>query len=350
MSGRVYKRVGSTNRQLSTAEILDLGQKLKKIKFGSQICEEATLGDIDDERFRWFLSKTKAERNLDIDPDVPTLEGLEKLNLFSDGELTNAAVLMFGKEPQIFHLQSEVRCARFKGEDTSSDFIDMKVLRSPIYEQVDKAEQFVMEHIKRSARIKPGQVERQEKWEYPLDAVREAITNAVVHRDYFSTSNTQVRIFDDRLEVWNPGTLPEGITIEDLKGKHESKPQNPLLAHLFFLIKYIEQWGTGTNRIVRLCEEYELPEPEFEDTGSSFIVTLRKSRVSEEWVEALDLNERQREAVDYVREEGKITNREYRDLTEVSRKTAKKDLADLVEKEVFRKKGKGRGTHYILGK
>lgn len=144
--------------------------------------------------------------------------------------------------------------------------------------------------------------------------------------------------------------MPEGITIEDLKGKHESKPQNPLLAYLFFLIKYIEQWGTGTNRIVRLCEEYELPEPEFEDTGSSFIVTLRKSRVSEEWVEALDLNERQREAVDYVREEGKITNREYRDLTEVSRKTAKKDLADLVEKEVLRKKGKGRGTHYILGK
>lgn len=247
-------------------------------------------------------------------------------------------------------LQSEVRCARFKGEEASSDFIDMKVLRSPIYEQVDKAEQFVMEHINRSARIKPGQVERQEKWEYPLNAVREAITNAVVHRDYFSTSNTQVRIFDDRLEVWNPGTLPEGITIEDLKGKHESKPQNPLLAHLFFLIKYIEQWGTGTNRIVKLCEEYELPEPEFEDTGSSFIVTLRKSRVSEEWVEALDLNERQREAVDYVREEGKITNREYRDLTEVSRKTAKKDLADLVEKEVLRKKGKGRGTHYILGK
>ncbi|MFO8108950.1 MAG: ATP-binding protein [Thermoplasmata archaeon] len=103
-----------------------------------------------------------------------------------------------------------------------------------------------MRNIRKAAWIEPGKIERQEKWEYPLDAVREAITNAVVHRDYQSTSNVQIRIFDDRIEVWNPGTLPEGWTVDTLKEEHESKPFNPLLARMFFLIKYIEKWGRGT--------------------------------------------------------------------------------------------------------
>jgi len=125
---------------------------------------------------------------------------------------------------------------------------------------VDKAEQFVMQHIEKSAKIIPGQIEREEKWQYPLEAVREAITNAVAHRNYFSNGHVQVKIFDDRLEVWNSGSLPEEITIEDLKGKHRSRPQNPLIARLFFYLGYIEKWGSGTNKMVELCKEAELPE------------------------------------------------------------------------------------------
>lgn len=348
LSGRVYKRVGSTNRKLSSSEILDLGQKLEKIRFGEQICEGATRDDINEEKVRQFLTKTRDERNLDIDPQIQLLEGLEKLNLAHGGDLTNASVLMFGQSPQDFYPQAEVRCGRFKGNDASSDFVDMKVFSGPIYKMVDRAMQFVMEHIDRAARIIPGQTEREEEWEYPLEALREALTNAVVHRDYFSSSNVQVRIFDDRVEIWNPGTLPKGITVEDLKGKHESKPQNPLIAKLFFLIKYIEQWGTGTNRIVKLCEEKNLPEPEFEDTGSSFIVTLRKSKLTEGYLETLELNDRQRKAIEYVKENEQISNSKYRDLNDVTRETAKRDLADLVDKEILQQKGKGRATHYTF--
>lgn len=348
LSGRVYKRVGSTNRRLSSSEILDLGQKLEKIRFGEQICKDAILNDLEEDEVRWFLEKTVSERNLDIDPQLPLQEGLERLNLAGDGELTNAAVLMFGKSPQELIPQAEVRCGRFKGEEASSDFIDMKVFRGPIYQLVDQAEQFVMEHIERSAQIIPGQTERQEKWEYPLEALREAVTNAIVHRNYFSSGNVQVRVFDDRLEIWNPGTLPEGITVEDLKGKHESKPQNPLIARLFFLIKYIEQWGTGTNRMVRLCKENNLPEPEFEDTGNSFVVTLRKSKLTQRYLQTLDLNERQKNAIEYVAKNESISNKEYRDLNEVTRETAKRDLADLVDKGVLEQKGKGRATHYTF--
>lgn len=117
----------------------------------------------------------------------------------------------------------------------------MKEFSGPADQQVDDAEKFVLKNISKAAWIEPGKIQRQEKWEYPVDAIREAITNAVVHRDYQSTPKVQIRIFDDRIEVWNPGTLPEGWTVETLKQEHESKPFNPLLARMFFLIKYIEE-------------------------------------------------------------------------------------------------------------
>ncbi|MDI6791668.1 MAG: ATP-binding protein, partial [bacterium] len=161
---------------------------------------------------------------------------------------------------------------------------------------------------KKEAWVEPGRIERQEKWEYPPDAIREAITNAVCHRDYFSNGNVQIRIFDDRIEIWNPGTLPEGLTIEDLKGKHESKPRNKLIARLFFLIKYIEEWGTGTNEMIELCLNYDLPEPKLEEIAGSFVVTFRKSKLTEESLESMELNERQRKIVEYLKKKKKITN------------------------------------------
>jgi ATP-dependent DNA helicase RecG len=123
---------------------------------------------------------------------------------------------------------------------------------------VNKALNFVLEHTLLSAWLVPGKAEREERNEYPSDAIREAIVNAICHRDYESTGNVQVRIFDDRIEVWNPGSLPEGWTVEKLKQKHESIPKNPLIADQFFLIKFIEKWGTGTIEMVRRCVEWGL--------------------------------------------------------------------------------------------
>ncbi|MBU2635775.1 MAG: hypothetical protein KJ963_01620, partial [Bacteroidetes bacterium] len=119
-----------------------------------------------------------------------------------------------------------------------------------------------------------GTPEREEIWEYPQEALREAIINAICHRDYEDPGNVQVRIFDSRLEVWNPGVLPRDLKIKMLKRDHQSKPRNELIARCFYLIKYIEQWGTGTNRIIRLCKQAKLPEPKFSIKGNSFIVTF----------------------------------------------------------------------------
>jgi len=168
------------------------------------------------------------------------------------------------------------------------------------------------------------------------------------HREYETTSSVQVRIFDDRIEFWNPGKLPEGWTVETLKQKHESKPPNPSLIQHFFWLKYVEEVGTGTNKIIQWCKEWGLPEPCFEFTGTSLIVTFKKPLPIED-LEKLGLNERQIRAVDYVSKKGSITNKEYREINNIARTTATKDLNTLLKKGIVTRIGRGkRELRYIL--
>ena len=191
-----YKRVGKSTLKVSKDEYerLILEKHRDRLYFDSQICKEATLGDIDKEKIRWFLRKAKVERSLDIDSSASSTEALKRLNLLIDNKPTNTAILMFGKNPQRFFIQSEIRCARFKGIEAVKPFIDMKVINGSIYEQIDQAEKFILFNIKKSAWIEEGKIERQEKWEYPPDAIREAIINAIAHRDYNSPANMHISI------------------------------------------------------------------------------------------------------------------------------------------------------------
>ena len=342
---RVYKRVGKSNHRVSSDEIRKLAVEGKKIYWDEQVCEGANLEDIDEGKVKRFLEKARFERRLDITPNISVREALERLNLIKSDRLTNAAILLFGKNPQKFFLQAETRCARFKGTKPL-EFIDMKVFGGNIIDQMEDSLEFVKEHIKLHAKIVG--IERIETWEYPIEAIREGITNAICHRDYEIPSNVQVRIFDDRIEIWNPGLLPKGLTIEKLKGKHESILRNLLVGRCFFLIKYIEQWGTGTNRIIKWCLKHGLPEPIFEETGTSFLITFRKE-ITEDFLRERGLNERQIRTVAYVRKEGQITNREYQKLFDVSKRTASSDLASLTKIGVLKKLGKGkRDLKYCL--
>ncbi len=289
------------------------------------------------------MRKTEYERNFDVSVETPVEEALERLELIKNGKLTNAAVLLFGKNPQKFFLQAETRCARFKGTKPL-EFIDMKVFPGNIIDQRDDAVEFVKEHIKLHAEIKG--TERVERWEYPIEAVRESITNAICHRDYRIASNVQVRIFDDRIEIWGVGLLPEPLTPEDLKRKHRSILRNLLIGKSFFLIKFIEEWGTGTNRIIEWCLKYDLPEPIFEEASGSLVVTLRKYRISEEELEKL--NERQRKVIEHLKVYKKISRSEYVKLTGCSERTAFRDLGELIKNKVVIRKGKSKKTYYEL--
>jgi len=194
-----------------------------------------------------------------------------------------------------------------------------------------------------------GKPQRDVVWEYPLEAVREAMVNAVCHRDYASPVNIQVRLYDDRLEVWNSGGLPAPLTPADLLREHDSIPRNRQVAEAFFYVGLIERWGTGTTRMADALREAGLAEPEFDvGTPGRFRVILRKDPFSEERLRELGLNERQMRAVAYVREKGRITNREYRQLTGLSDEATRRELAGMIGSDVLRVIGKGRSTAYIL--
>lgn len=228
-NGRPYIRVGRSTRQMGKDEHerLILEKHKDKLQFDTQICKGAKLTDIDSEKIKWFLEKAKEARGFDVPIKKSVKEALERLDLMTGSKLTNSAVLLFGKRPQKFFVQSAIRCARIKGTE-GHDFLDMKVLEGSIPDLRESALKFITENIKHAVYFDANQ--RYDKWEYPLRALEEILNNALAHRDYLSNADIQLLIYDDRIEVWNPGELIKPLTPEDLKRKHRSIPRNKFLA------------------------------------------------------------------------------------------------------------------------
>jgi ATP-dependent DNA helicase RecG len=304
------------------------------------------LESIDEEKFRWFLKEGIKQRGLNLSEDSPLEEALIRLKLLRKGKLTNAALLLFSKEPMF--LQSEVKCIRFSGNEPVKPYIDFQTIDKNVFDLINIAEDFIIRNIRKSIWLIPDKIQREEKYEYPPDAIREAIVNALAHRDYESVSKVQVRVFDNRIEIWSPGKLPDDITIDDLKREHRSVPRNPLLFKQLFLVKYVEDVGGGTLDMIKQCRDWGIPEPVFDHITGAFVVTFRLPPALDN-LEKFGLNQRQIQAIDYVMKKGSITNREYTSLNNVSRKTATTDLTQLVAKGVFIRAGDGkRAVHYTL--
>jgi len=266
-----------------------------------------------------------------------------------NGQLTIAALLLFGKNPQRFLLQARVRCARFKGEN-EVEFLDLKVIEGDLIQQVEEAMSFVRRNTSMTARIEDGALSRKEHWEYPLDAVREGITNAVCHRDYADSGNVLVKIFDDRLEVLNPGGLPAGLTVEDLKNPHESKPRNKLVADAFFLIKYIEQFGTGIGRMIEECRLAGVPEPQFESRAGGFRIAFRLTMLGDQRATEMGLTERQLLLLQKSAAIRRGTTAELAKLLEVPKRTVQRDLQYLTKKGLLIRRSNGKHTSYETAK
>ncbi|MHC9544031.1 MAG: ATP-binding protein [Vulcanimicrobiota bacterium] len=189
--------------------------------------------------------------------------------------------------------------------------------------------------------------QREEKWEYPFEALREALINAVCRRDYSLSSSTDVKIYDDKLEIINPGGLPPGITIDDLYKTHPSIPRNKGIAGIFYDLGLIEQWGSGILKMSEACEASGLPKPEFKE-NHFFKVIFNKHPFSFERLTSLGLNERQIKAIQHILVNGRITNREYPQRAGLSDAGALRDLKYLQEINLIMRKGHGRAISYIL--
>jgi len=188
---------------------------------------------------------------------------------------------------------------------------------------------------------------RIEKGEYPIAAMREMILNALVHRNYMGAP-IQLRVYDDKISIWNEGFLPEGLTLDALKRSHSSRPRNPIIADVAFKGGYIDAWGRGTIKIIDTCKAAELPEPEMMEQDGGFLLSILKDTLTKEHLEKLDLNERQVKAIDFLKTNTSISNRKFQSLFDVTDRTALRDLDDLVTKGLITKIGEKKGTRYLL--
>jgi ATP-dependent DNA helicase RecG len=341
--GRCYRRVGNSNRVMTPAEISEMHLQSMGTTWDATPCPNATLKDIESDIVNEYVSRTKntGRRHFRDDENIPSL--LEKLDIVHNNTPTWAAVLAFGEKPP---QQAKVKCGKIRGTST---IVDDFVVDVPIIMQVEA----VMEYMRRVLTLSysiSGKAKRDEIWEYPLDAVREVVTNAVCHRDYSSPAQIQIKIFDDRLVVWNPGGLPFGMSIERLMDpNHNSIPRNKLIAMIFYDMGLIENYGSGIQRIFDKCHELCFPEPVFKELDGCFQVTLHKDIYNDEYLANLGLNGRQIRAILYVKEKGKITNMVYQSINNVSKRTATRDLDELISKALIVQIGKtGKGTHYKL--
>ena len=318
--------------------------------FDERICKDAKLSDIDKEKVRWFLRMAKASRKYPLKEDTPIKDVFAHLDLMKDGQLTNAAVLLFGKDPHRFFIQAEVKCLQFSGTEVRKPFINYQVYSGNLFEQVDKARAFVLDAIKFPVIQKAGSARFERPYEIPEFTIQEAIVNAVAHRNYNSTSGVQVMVFVDRVEVWNSGSLPPELTIEDLKRPHTSFPANPYLANTLYLADYAQRAGSGTIEMMEQCKAQHTPEPEFVlIRNKEFRAILPRDFLTEQLLSHIELNDRQRKAVDFIKANKKITNKDLCQLTNAIYRTASRDLDNLVRKGLFRKVGKtGRGAYYVL--
>ncbi|MEM4314301.1 MAG: ATP-binding protein [Thermoplasmata archaeon] len=342
--GKYYERIGNTTREMNSERLKDFFLKTKS--WDTMIIEDAEFKDIDEESVKKFIRIAKAKERLTIFDENSDIKSIfEHLKLSNKDNLTNAGIILFGKNPQKYFINTVTRIIRLKNEIT---IIGDRLIEGNLFRQVIEAEEAIKNFLGVRYEIK-GLI-REEKWDYPLPAIREALINALIHRDYFKWNvQTQIKIFDDYLWFFNIGGLPEGITLEQLKQLHSSVPRNPLIVHIFYLAGLIEEVGSGIGRILNDMKEAKLPEPEFKEEMGGFSVYFRKDIYNEEYLRKLGLNERQVRAVIYVKEKGKITNREYQEINGCHRNTATQDLSDLVEKGILKESGKkGAGAYYEI--
>ena len=290
--------------------------------FDAAACEDATLKDISARKVRWFIEKARAERGYALAPDTPSKQALAHLNLLTGNDPTRGAVLLFSDAPERFIHSAEVTCLHFHGMEIVKPIPSQQVYRGSLFEVVDRAVDFVMDRLRRAVVPSETTAASEVRYEVPFRVVREAIVNAVAHRNYASKSGVQVMVFVDRIEVWNPGGLPEDLTLDMLRVPHPSVPRNRLVCEPLFLAHYIERAGTGTLDMIRLCAEADLPEPEFRSEGERFVTVIRRDWLTEEVMAGLRLNERQKKALRAARQERRITNAAYQASTGASRPTA----------------------------
>ena len=279
--GRPYIRTGPTTRIMPREEyerrLMDRLHSTRRWE-NESVSEGVTINDLDEEEIQTTLSNAVEAGRIDRPRKTDTKSILTGLGLIVDGRLTNAAVVLYGKNKRLeaFYPQCAIHLARFRGTDRLADFSDNRKYWGHAFSLLDRAERFVLDHMQISGKVISGRMKREDHPQYPPRAIREALANAICHRDYaIPGASVSVAIYDDRMEIVNPGSLRFGLTPETLTEPHESRPWNPLIANVFYRAGIIEQWGTGTLNIIDWCRENHNPDPAWSLSQSAVYLTLK---------------------------------------------------------------------------
>lgn len=343
--GRFYYRSGSTKMELTGNSLNDFLLK-KSGKTWDDIIEPlASIDDIDITSINQYLSDVAKSGRININPNINLNLLLEKLRLSVNGQLKRSALILFGKDPGKYYPNQVVKIGKF-GID-SSDLLFQEVIEGNLIHILNE----VIEVLNKRFLNKPISyvgLQRIEKNEYPIAALREMLLNALIHRNYMGTS-VKIKVFEDRISFWNEGSLPEGLEISSLKREHSSRPRNPIIADVCFKSGYIDAWGRGTLKIINSCIDSELLEPKFKEVDGGFLVEISKKVFSSFDEKSKNLNERQLEAISYLKNNKQITNSDYKRINNVSKSTATRDINDLLDKKIIMKTGtKGLSAKYQL--
>lgn len=352
--GRPYVRQGPTTSQMEQETYRQrlLARSTRAERWEAQPAHNLGIEDLDHAEITRTVEEAIRRGRMEEPGTRDPEDLLRGMRLLENGRITNAAVVLFGTSDALLphYPQCLLRMARFKGE-TKSEFIDNRQEYGHAFDLFQRAQRFMRDHLPVAGRVIPNVYEREDDPLYPPTALREALANALCHRSYTTEgSSVGVAIYDDRLEITSSGPLPAGISVEDLTRPHSSQPRNELIAGVFHRRGIIEQWGTGTLKMVEATEEAGLPPPEFEERGGEVVVRFRPTRYVPPSRTTHDLSPLQRELLQAVGSEGPMSLSEIIDVVQpdASGRTVRRNLTMLRDLDLVALSGHGRGATWHL--
>ena len=345
--GKYYFRSGTTLQEMNGTALRDFLFDKVGITFESYPNEQATMDDIDHDAIDFFLRSAIAAGRISSGTLRDTSETvLRNLDLMTDdGKLKNAAVLLFGKQPQRFFISSRFRLGRFGSRP--SDLIFQDEVEGNILQMADRVIWLLRSKYLRTTILYEG-LHSVEDLEIPEPAMRELIYNAIVHRDFMG-NDTQMKVYDDRIWLWNSGELPKGYSTDTLLKEHVSIPRNKLIANVFYKAGFIENWGRGFDKVINGFKvvgiEFPIIENEF---GGTSVRIQRKVEKTLPEVDALDITDRQKQIVLLLAKNPRATAAELSKNLSVTSRTIQKDLSILQEKSIIIRNGSDKNGYWEI--
>ena len=342
--GAIHVKVGSTLKKFEGNQLVDF-LRSKQILCFDENFSNATLDNLDVEKIKEYL-KTRNQEDFLKQNSVENFLLSSKLATKNGNlKIKNATVLFFSKEPENFFSQIEIKLVQFDGMEPVK-IISHQLIQSDPVSSIEKSLSFVKKNLSKSIQI-TDKPRRQEKYEYPIEVIREAIVNAVAHRDYFSKDSIQIYLFSNRIEITSPGSLPTGLP-KELFGTLSVR-RNPIVYRLLRDYGYVEGLGSGVPRMINAMRNHGLRDPEFGFYERFFRIVLHNEEGKQKPIEEYeDLNERQKKCIEFLKKHKSIKTKKYEEMNNTSFGTAIADITELLKFKYIKKVGSFRGAYYVL--